>query len=148
MKKLLLIVPLLLPFCFAVNAQNFSIDWFKIAGGGGISTGNVYSVSGTIGQQDATAPMTGGNYSVIGGFWSLLSVQTPGAPSLKIFLTATNTAVITWPSPSQGWSLQENLDLNTTNWVTPSEPVNEGGPNKFIIVNPPTGNRFYRLSKP
>ena len=92
--------------------------------------------------------MTGGNYSVIGGFWSLLSVQTPGAPSLKIFLTATNTAVITWPSPSQGWSLQENLDLNTTNWVTPSEPVNEGGPNKFIIVNPPTGNRFYRLSKP
>ena len=28
----------------------YSIDWFKIAGGGGASTGGVYAVSGTIGQ--------------------------------------------------------------------------------------------------
>lgn len=148
MKRLLLIVPLLLPFGLAVKAQNFSIDWFKIAGGGGTSTGNVYSVSGTIGQHDAVGPMTGGNYSVIGGFWSLLAIQSPGAPMLKIFLTATNTAVITWPSPSLGWTLQQNTDLATPNWAAPSESVNDGGENKFIIVNPPAGNRFYRLLKP
>jgi hypothetical protein len=148
MKKLLLIAPLLLPFGFVVNAESFSIDWFKIAGGGGTSTGNIYSVSGTIGQHDASSPMTGGNYSIIGGFWSLVSVQTPEAPSLKILLTTTNTAVITWQSPSLGWSLQQNLDLSTANWVTPTESVNDSGANKFIIVNPSAGNRFYRLSKP
>lgn len=148
MKILLLIALLLLPFGLAVKAQSFSIDWFKIAGGGGTSTGNVYSVSGTIGQRDASGPMTGGNYSVIGGFWSLVSVQNPGAPSLKIFLTATNTAVISWPSSSLGWTLQQNADLTTPNWATPSESLNDSGINKFIIVNPLAGNRFYRLSKP
>ena len=55
---------------FAMNAvaQNYSIDWYKFAGGGGTSTGEVYSVSGTIGRPGAGGPMTGGNYSVTGGF--------------------------------------------------------------------------------
>jgi len=34
-------------------AQSYSIDWFTIDGGGGMSTGGVFSVSGTIGQPDA-----------------------------------------------------------------------------------------------
>jgi hypothetical protein len=29
-----------------VHAQSYSIDWYKIAGGGGTSTGGVYQVSG------------------------------------------------------------------------------------------------------
>jgi hypothetical protein len=36
-------------------AQSYSIDWYKVAGGGGVSTGGVYSVSGTIGQPEAGA---------------------------------------------------------------------------------------------
>ncbi len=52
-------------------AQNYSIDWYKIAGGGGTSTGGVYAVSGTIGQTDAGGPLTNGQYSVTGGFWVL-----------------------------------------------------------------------------
>lgn len=50
------IVPLTLSVCLltlASHAQNYSIDWFKVAGGGGMSTGGVYSVNGTIGQHDA-----------------------------------------------------------------------------------------------
>ena len=56
------------------SAQNYSIDWYKIAGGGGTSSNGQFSVSGTIGQHDAGGPMTGGNFSLTGGFWSLLSV--------------------------------------------------------------------------
>src|ERR1035437_9692772 len=82
------------------RAQTYSINWYKVAGGGGISTGGVYAVSGTVGQPDAGGPMTGGNYSLTGGFWALYAVQTPGAPFLTIFRTATNTAVVQWPSPS------------------------------------------------
>lgn len=131
-----------------VFAQSYSIGWFTIDGGGSTSTGGVYSVSGTIGQPDAGETMIGGNYSLTGGFWSLLAVQSPGAPLLKIFLTTTNTGVVSWPWPSTGWSLQQNINVSTTNWLAPSETVNNDGTNRFIIVNPPAGNRFYRLKTP
>ncbi len=132
------------------EAQSYSIDWFTIDGGGGTSTGSVYSVSGTIGQPDANAqPLTGGNFSVVGGFWSLFSVvQTPGAPLLTIRLTSTNTAIVSWPSPSTGYNLQQNTNLSTVIWSAPSETVTDNGTLKFIIVNPPAGNRFYRLIHP
>ena len=135
--------------CLQAWAQ-YAIDWHTIDGGGGTSTGGVYSVSGTIGQPDASAtPMTGGSYSLTGGFWSLLSVvPTPGSPALTITRTSTNAAVVSWPSPSTGWNLQQNANLNTTNWVSPGESVQDNGTNKFIIVNPPLGNQFYRLHKP
>jgi hypothetical protein len=132
----------------AGHAQSYSIDWFTIDGGGGTSTGGVYAVSGTIGQPDAGSAMSGGNYSLTGGFWSLLAVQTIGAPMLSIQFTSTNTALISWPSPSSGFSLQQNFNVNTTNWVAPAEAITDHGTNKFIIVNPPAGKQFYRLFKP
>jgi hypothetical protein len=132
-----------------LRAQSYSIDRFKIAGGGGVSTGGVYSVSGTIGQPDATPqPMTGGDYSLAGGFWPLFALQTPGAPLLNITLTATNTAVVSWLSSSIGFTLQQNSDLGATIWVAAPQTVNDNGTNKFVIVNPPIGNRFYRLRWP
>ena len=69
------------------SAQSFSIDWFTIDGGGGTSTGGVFSVSGTIGQPDAGTPMSGGNFSVSGGFWSMDSGSP--TPSTRRFLRST-----------------------------------------------------------
>jgi hypothetical protein len=126
----------------------YSIDWYKISGGGGTSTGGVYTVSGTIGQPDAGGPMIGGNFSLVGGFWSLYALQTPGAPLLGILLTPTNTAMVYWPSPSTGFELLLNTNVATTNWGTPPQPVTDNGSIKYIIVNPPTGQRFYRLRNP
>src|SRR6266446_895868 len=133
--------------CLRANAQTYSIDWLTIDGGGGTSTGGVYSVSGTIGQPDAGGPMTGGNFSLVGGFWSLFAQQTPGAPLLTIRLTATNTALVSWAFPSTGFSLQQNASLATTNWTAPPQSVTNNGTINFIIVNPPSGNRYYRLFK-
>jgi hypothetical protein len=131
------------------RAQSYSLEWFTVDGGGGTSTGGGYSLSGTIGQPDAGGAMTGGNFTLTGGFWSFLSVvQTPGAPALNIALTTTNTALIWWPSPSSGWTLLQNTNLATTNWVAAPETVQDNGSIKFIIVNPPTAQRFYRLYKP
>jgi hypothetical protein len=124
--------------------SQYSLDWWTVDGGGGTSTGGVYTVSGTIGQPDAGV-MSGGNYSLTGGFWALYAVQTPGSPVLSITLTTTNTAMVSWPSPSTGYNLQQNNDLNTVDWVTPPEIVTDNGTLKYIIVNPPAGNRFYRL---
>jgi hypothetical protein len=133
----------------AASAQNYSIDWFTVDGGGGTSTGGIYSMSGTIGQPDASGAMTGGGYSLTGGFWSLLAVQRPGAPFLTIARTATNTIVVTWPSPSLGFELQVNTNgLGSMNWSNAPGPIQNDGIMKTLIVSPPTGNRFYRLFKP
>ena len=139
---------LLSAFSFRASGQSYSIDWYKIAGGGGTSTGGVYSVSGTIGQHDAGGPMTGGNFSLTGGFWALYAVQTTGAPVLTIKLTTTNTAQVYWPSPSTGYNLQVSTNLASAVWSTPPETVTDNGTIKYILVNPPTGNRFYRLKNP
>ncbi|MBI3850316.1 MAG: hypothetical protein HY298_08515 [Verrucomicrobia bacterium] len=132
------------------HAQNYSIDWFTIDGGGGTSTGGVYSVTGTIGQPDAGPTMSGGNVSVDGGFWSIIAaVQTPGAPLLTITRTTTNTVAVSWPSPSTGFTLQQNTNgLATVNWSNVVTTPSDDGTTKTVIVNPPTGDRFYRLKSP
>jgi hypothetical protein len=130
------------------DAQSFSINWSTIDGGGGISTSGGYSLSGTIGQPDAGMTFSGGNFSVSGGFWVLSVLQSPGAPLLTMFRTATNTLVLSWPSPSTGFYVQQTTNLNGAVWTTPSETINDNGTNKVMVVNPPAGNRFYRLVKP
>ena len=133
----------------ASHAQTYSIDWFKVAGGGGTSSNGTYALSGTIGQHDASqAPMIGGNYSLTGGFWALYAVQTPGAPYLTVILTTTNTVLVTWPSPSTGYTLQGNSALGNTNWqnVTNTQTVVNG--QIQVIVAPPVGDQFYRLKNP
>ena len=147
MKKLILFCLLASACCLPALAQQYSIDWYKIAGGGGTSTGSVYSVTGTIGQHDAGSAMSGGNYSVTGGFWSLIAVlQTTGAPTLTISQSG-NTIKVLWPYPSTGWTLQQNSDLNTANW-TPSGSVSNDGVNNFITITSPMGNLFFRLNHP
>ncbi len=121
--------------------QSYSIDWYKVAGGGGTSTGGVYSVSGTIGQPDAGA-MTGGNYSLTGGFWSLVALQTPGAPLLTITRTG-NQAVVSWLPSATGWTLQTNNDLTTGAWGNYTGPVGNNS-----VTNTTSNVRlFYRLSQ-
>jgi hypothetical protein len=132
---------------FSGLAQSYSIDWYTIDGGGGTSTGGVYSVSGTIGQPDA-GHMSGGNYTLDGGFWSILAVQTPGAPLLRVFTTATNSVVVAWPSASTGFSLQDNTNLSTSIWNTVTNvPVVIGSENQ-VIIKPPAGNHYFRLKNP
>lgn len=132
----------------SARAQNYSIDWYKIAGGGGTSSNGQYSISGTIGQHDAGGPMTGGNYSLTGGFWSLISVvQTVGSPTLKISHVG-NNVIVSWPSPSTGFTLQQNSSVNTPSWVTSGFTIFDDGTNKSITIPGPTsGNLFFRLKQ-
>lgn len=144
MKKLLLMLGLLIPA--SGFAQSYSIDWYKIAGGGGTSTNGQYSVTGTIGQHDAGGAMTGGNYSLTGGFWSLISVvQTAGAPTLNISDSG-NTVTVYWQAVS-GWSLQQNANLAlANNWSASSGVTTSNGTNYLNVVSP-TGNLFFRLKQ-
>ena len=145
--KNLLVISLLSLAVSAVHGQNYVIDWCTIDGGGGTSTGGVYSVSGTIGQPDA-GTMSGGNYTLQGGFWGVVAaVQTPGAPLLTITLNPQlSTINVSWPSPSTGWTLQQNSDLTTTSWSS-SGGISDNGTNKSITITSPTGNLFFRLKQ-
>jgi len=139
---------LLSTFCFCAQAQ-LAIDWSTIDGGGGISTGGVFTVTGTIGQPDA-GKMSGGNFALDGGFWGVVAaVQTPGAPLLTITLNSQlSTITVSWPSPSPGWTLQQNTNaIASANWSSVTNGIQDNGTEKFITVTPPTGNRFYRLHK-
>ena len=126
-----------------LHAQSYSIDWYKVAGGGGTSTGSVYSVSGTIGQPDASGAMSGGSYSLTGGVWSLYAVQTTGAPLLTISYAA-NQAVVSWSPSATGWTLQTNANLATGAWGNYIGAV----VNNNATNSPPRGNLFFRLSHP
>ncbi len=143
-------VLLWLALCFtplSLQSQSYSIDWYKIAGGGGTSTNGQYSLSGTIGQHDAGGAMTGGNYSVTGGFWALISVvQTPGAPTLNISHSG-NAVTVYWQDAS-GWGLQQNNDLTVpANWTASGGVTASNGTNYLNVISP-TGNLFFRLEHP
>ena len=130
-------------------AQSYSINGFKIAGGGGASANGPYSLSGTIGQHDAGGPMTNGPYSLECGFWTLYAVQMPGAPTLTVTRT-NNTVVVSWPLPASGYVLEwtNALPQVAAPWPQIPPPYQTNGGNLQFIEPSPTGNKFYRLHKP
>jgi hypothetical protein len=143
----LILCYLLSAICLSVNAQNYSVDWYKIAGGGGTSSNGSYSLSGTIGQHDAGQQMSGGNYSLTSGFWALISVvPSAGAPALTIKRLNQTTIKVLWPYPSTGWTLQQSSDLTTPNWSA-SSGISNDATNNFITLTSLTGNLFFRLKQ-
>ena len=132
----------------AALAQSYSIDWYKVSGGGGTSTGGVYTVSGTIGQQDAGGPMTGGNYALTGGFWAIYAVQSPGVPLLFIARTGPSTATVWWMPGSGSYTLQTNSNLATpAGWVNFGGTISSSGGTNSVVISPPTGNVYFRLKQ-
>jgi hypothetical protein len=73
-------------------------------------------------------------------------LATGVAPTLSIQLTTSNTVIISWPSPSTGFTLQQNTNgVTTSGWSNVLVTPVDNGTTKSIIVNPSAGNRFYRL---
>jgi hypothetical protein len=125
-------------------AQPYSIDWHTIDGGGGTSTGGPFTLSGTIGQHDASGPMTNGQFSVIGGFWVLPQViQVTGAPTLAIVPAPPGFVTISWSPATPGFVLQETPTLSPAAWAnSPSGSLNP------VTVPSISPSKFYRLFKP
>src|SRR4026207_502216 len=101
------------PGAIAQSGGPYTLNWFTIDGGGGTSTGGVYSLSGTIGQPDA-GRLSGGAYTLEGGFWGIvLAIQQPGAPRLDVRRGTLGSVIIAWPFPSTGFVLEETPTLVT-----------------------------------
>jgi len=165
--KIIFLLGLLVPMLGF--GQSYSVNWTKIAGGGGTSTNARFAVSGTIGQPDASGALTGGRYAVAGGFWSLYAVQTAGAPVLRLQpqftfggyvtnsginrhgIAYTNVAAVSnlvvmhlsWPSPTAVVTVQQSSDL--IHWSDYSGAVQDDGTTQSITVTPTAGSLFFRL---
>jgi len=91
--------------------------------------------------------MTGGSYSLTGGFWSLIAVvQTAGLPNLVITFVGPNSVVVSWPNTAS-CTLQTNNNLNTSNWLGYGGTINTVNGTNSVTITPPTGNLFFRLKQ-
>ena len=105
-------------------------------------------MAGSLSGSVITLNWLGGQVTAGVSLQAVFNVSVPASPLLGIELTPTNAVVISWPAASTGFSLQQNSNLNLTNWVNVSaEPVVKNGLNE-VIVSPPTGQHFYRLTFP
>ncbi|MGB0583295.1 MAG: hypothetical protein ACPGVU_26735 [Limisphaerales bacterium] len=129
-------------------AQDLAITSFAIANGGGKSTGNGFTLRGTIGQPEK-APSTGGTLKVKGGFWSgIVVVQTPGAPIIQLSPAGSNV-ILSWDANATGYRLQVTplLRSNATWTDEGTTPILEDG-RRRVTVSATGGMRYYRLRKP
>ncbi len=132
-----------------LSAQDFVLDSFALAAGGGESSGGDFELSATIGQTDA-GNLLGGDFTFIGGFWGIVTtVETPGAPSLSVSLAA-GALTISWPdSGSVDFFLEETAALaDPSTWAPVNANVQTSNGVKSVSLSRPTGNHFYRLHKP
>jgi hypothetical protein len=76
MKSAIIFTALFLTFLaltWTAQAQGgYDLSWWTVDGGGGTVSdgGSQYSLTGTVGQPDAGAALTGGGYKLVGGFWN------------------------------------------------------------------------------
>jgi hypothetical protein len=109
------------------SAQSYSVNWYKIAGGGGTSTGGTFSVSGTIGQPDASLTMTGGGFSL---------TITHSGPNVTV----------SWPDTG-AFNLQQNTILQSGGWVNSGYTVSLANGTNSVTFTPTSGQLFFRLQQ-
>ena len=73
------------------------------------------------------------------------SYQVLIGPQLSINLVGSNSAVVSWPSPSTGFLLQQNMNPAKTNWTYYTGATNDNGTIKSATISPSAGNLFFRL---
>lgn len=66
------------------NTRSLAFSWWTVDGGGGTSSGEGYSLSGTTGQADAGPVLSAGGYRLAGGFWG--SVWGDATAEVRILL--------------------------------------------------------------
>jgi hypothetical protein len=135
---------LALAFMPGARAQNFTLDWFKVAGGGGTSVAGTYVLSGTFGQPDAGLMSAGaGQYTLQGGFWPGIDA---GGLLLTIKVVGTNVT-LTWPADFSGYVLEQTPKLAPPSWtIVPQVPINNGA-FYSVTLSRAAGSMFYRLAQ-
>jgi len=94
--------------------------------------------------------LIGGDFLNVNGVMRRYAARLYGdvAPPLLSIVHSNELLLISWPSPSTGFELQESTDPTLLSWTPPLESVSDNGITKSISVNPVLSRRFFRLYKP
>jgi len=133
-----------------LDAQDFDLDWFAVAAGGGESSGGDFELSATIGQP-AAGDMSGVDFAISGGFWSIVTiVETPVDLALHVNLAGGNVVMSWLQNGSAGFALEETAALanSTTTWIAVNVAPQASNGTNSVQLPLASGNRFYRLHKP
>ena len=104
----------------------------------------------------ATADVNGdGRFDIVTANYNdgnlfILTNSSTFLPKLAQKRTGSNL-VVAWPSQwtsSAGWSLQQNTNLNSTNWTGFGGVIGDEGTTKTVTNSLMQGNLFFRLSHP
>jgi hypothetical protein len=127
------------------SAQSYDLSWFTIDGGGNVSTGATYSVTGTIGQPDA-GTLSGGSYSIVGGFWGIAGNSSAPiiVPILDIRL-ALSDVILSWAAPSTGFVLEQSSSLGPPVWTVVGATVFVVGDRNTVALPASSTTRLFRL---
>jgi len=104
------------------NAQSrYALDWFTIDGGGGTSSGGDFTLNGTIGQPDA-GTMSGGNYSLAGGFWGATKTPAPVPTVIEVWIVGPYVRLRFNGIPGQVYEI-ERAPFITGPWRPNGQPL-------------------------
>jgi hypothetical protein len=124
-----------------VHAQGgFELFWWTVDGGGGMaSEGGPYGLSGTVGQPDA-GDLSGGDYTLNGGFWNRTVVNTPpaldGLPDVVVDpATALPVTVDLWAYAADAESADDELAYALQGAPPPGAGASIDG-NRWLTVDP------------
>jgi hypothetical protein len=72
----------------------------------------------------------------------VMSVPTP------VLKPSAGNQLVSWPSSWTNWTLQQNSDLTTKNWISASGTLGDDGTTKTVTNSPALGAVFFRLTHP
>ncbi len=145
------------PVFIAIQPKLYSVDRFIVAGGGGTSSGGIWTISGTAGQADAGIMagefLSGELVAVEGGFWAgpvtSLQVASPvivmGAPIVVRGQVTLPFALTTGLAPT--FRLLQSSQITGPWALSASAVLTATGPdNSYSFTVPATGAaEFYRV---
>lgn len=132
MKRTTLLLTLAVSFLLAgvvlASDGNYELTWNTVDDGGGMSTGGAYELGGTVGQADAET-LSGGSYTLAGGFWGGAVLQRNLYLPLimkryVIWVPDTPTPTLT-ATPSRTPTPTSTSTPTPTPWCDPYEPNND-----------------------
>lgn len=119
---------------------SYSLEAGNFRAGGGTSSSGRYQLTGSFTATGTkSASSTTPDYRLTGGFWSLVLVQTPGAPLLRATASGSGQIDLSWSPADSGWILQESTTLAPDSWT---EVPGGTSPLSLPISGP---RKFYRL---
>lgn len=135
-------------------AAGMTADTFTGAGGG--FTLRVITSPDSDIVEDRIAPATGG-YNATASLnsstaWLMqlaaFKPALPASPTLRVWLTPTNTVVVAWPGAAAAFTLQENSSLAATDWVNATNKADVASDEYQVTLLPSTNRQFFRLKYP